>query len=85
MHYIHTKLVYTYSLTIFLTASSNLCSPEEFADNRVCCFFVAGGRGKDGAPIITFPEYSGFSEVPEEDFLNVITYLTSIPRYFWTD
>ncbi|CAF89217.1 unnamed protein product, partial [Tetraodon nigroviridis] len=37
------------------------------------------GRGKDGAPIITFPECSGFSEVPEDDFLNVITYLTSIP------
>uniref|UniRef100_A0A8C9X4Q1 MCF.2 cell line derived transforming sequence-like 2 n=1 Tax=Sander lucioperca TaxID=283035 RepID=A0A8C9X4Q1_SANLU len=35
--------------------------------------------GNDGAPIIIFPEYSGFSEVPEEDFLNVVTYLTSIP------
>lgn len=42
---------------------------------------LVGGRGKDGAPIITFPECSGFSEVPEDDFLNVITYLTSIPRY----
>uniref|UniRef100_A0A0F8AFV0 Putative guanine nucleotide exchange factor MCF2L2 n=1 Tax=Larimichthys crocea TaxID=215358 RepID=A0A0F8AFV0_LARCR len=40
---------------------------------------LSGGRGNDGAPIITFPEYSGFSEVPEEDFLNVVTYLTSIP------
>ncbi|KAK2836044.1 hypothetical protein Q5P01_016528 [Channa striata] len=40
---------------------------------------LSGGRGKDGAPIITFPEYSGFSDVPEEDFLNVVTYLTSIP------
>ncbi|XP_055363751.1 guanine nucleotide exchange factor DBS isoform X4 [Betta splendens] len=40
---------------------------------------LSGGRGKDGAPIITFPEYSGFSEVPEEDFLSVVTYLTSIP------
>ncbi|XP_055021227.1 guanine nucleotide exchange factor DBS [Boleophthalmus pectinirostris] len=40
---------------------------------------LSGGRGKDGAPIITFPEYSGFSEVPDEDFLNVVTYLTSIP------
>ncbi|XP_068175222.1 guanine nucleotide exchange factor DBS isoform X2 [Antennarius striatus] len=40
---------------------------------------LSGGRGRDGAPIITFPEYSGFSDVPEEDFLNVVTYLTSIP------
>ena len=39
-----------------------------------------GGRGQDGAPIITFPEYSGFNELPEEDFINVVTYLTSIPR-----
>uniref|UniRef100_A0A8C3L217 MCF.2 cell line derived transforming sequence-like 2 n=1 Tax=Chrysolophus pictus TaxID=9089 RepID=A0A8C3L217_CHRPC len=35
--------------------------------------------GKDGAPIITFPEFAGFSEIPDEDFLNVVTYLTSIP------
>uniref|UniRef100_A0A665WRR2 MCF.2 cell line derived transforming sequence-like 2 n=1 Tax=Echeneis naucrates TaxID=173247 RepID=A0A665WRR2_ECHNA len=40
---------------------------------------LSGGRGKDGAPIITFPEYSGFNDVPDEDFLNVVTYLTSIP------
>ncbi|NXT82201.1 MCF2L factor, partial [Zapornia atra] len=40
---------------------------------------LSGGRGKDGAPIITFPEFSGFSEIPDEDFLNVVTYLTSIP------
>ncbi|XP_059587164.1 probable guanine nucleotide exchange factor MCF2L2 isoform X2 [Alligator mississippiensis] len=40
---------------------------------------LSGGRGKDGAPIITFPEYAGFSEIPDEDFLNVVTYLTSIP------
>ncbi|KAL4630759.1 guanine nucleotide exchange factor DBS-like isoform X1 [Arapaima gigas] len=40
---------------------------------------LSGGRGKDGAPIITFPEYAGFSELPDEDFLNVVTYLTSIP------
>ncbi|KAG5851498.1 hypothetical protein ANANG_G00094060 [Anguilla anguilla] len=40
---------------------------------------LSGGRGKDGAPIITFPEYPGFSDLPDEDFLNVVTYLTSIP------
>ncbi|XP_050568429.1 probable guanine nucleotide exchange factor MCF2L2 [Cygnus atratus] len=40
---------------------------------------LSGGRGKDGAPIITFPEFAGFSDIPDEDFLNVVTYLTSIP------
>ncbi|XP_062869352.1 guanine nucleotide exchange factor DBS isoform X2 [Trichomycterus rosablanca] len=40
---------------------------------------LSGGRGKDGAPIITFPEYSDFNELPDEDFINVVTYLTSIP------
>lgn len=40
---------------------------------------LPGGRGKDGAPIITFPEYPNFTEIPDDDFVNVITYLTSIP------
>ncbi|XP_039513471.1 guanine nucleotide exchange factor DBS isoform X2 [Pimephales promelas] len=40
---------------------------------------LSGGRGKDGSPIITFPEFSGFNEVTDEEFVNVITYLTSIP------
>uniref|UniRef100_A0A452TMK1 MCF.2 cell line derived transforming sequence-like 2 n=1 Tax=Ursus maritimus TaxID=29073 RepID=A0A452TMK1_URSMA len=40
---------------------------------------LSGGRGKDGAPIITFPEFVGFKHLLEEDFLNVMTYLTSIP------
>ncbi|MCI4383556.1 hypothetical protein PGIGA_G00027960, partial [Pangasianodon gigas] len=40
---------------------------------------LSGGRGKDGAPIITFPEFSGFNDLSDEDFINVVTYLTSIP------
>ncbi|XP_041420733.1 guanine nucleotide exchange factor DBS-like isoform X4 [Xenopus laevis] len=40
---------------------------------------LTGGRGNDGAPIITFPENPGFTEIPDDDFLNVVTYLTSIP------
>ncbi|XP_066097744.1 probable guanine nucleotide exchange factor MCF2L2 isoform X3 [Saccopteryx bilineata] len=40
---------------------------------------LSGGRGNDGAPIITFPEFVGFKRIPHEDFLNVMTYLTSIP------
>ncbi|XP_006869899.1 PREDICTED: probable guanine nucleotide exchange factor MCF2L2 [Chrysochloris asiatica] len=40
---------------------------------------LSGGHGRDGAPIITFPEFAGFKHIPNEDFLNVMTYLTSIP------
>ncbi|KAM9317319.1 putative guanine nucleotide exchange factor MCF2L2 [Gastrophryne carolinensis] len=40
---------------------------------------LPGGRGNDGAPIIAFPEYPNFTEIPDDDFLNVVTYLTSIP------
>ncbi|XP_007934213.1 probable guanine nucleotide exchange factor MCF2L2 [Orycteropus afer afer] len=40
---------------------------------------LSGGQGKDGAPIITFPEFAGFKHIPDGDFLNVMTYLTSIP------
>ncbi|KAM4770703.1 putative guanine nucleotide exchange factor MCF2L2 [Rhinophrynus dorsalis] len=40
---------------------------------------LSGGRGNDGAPIITFPEFPSFTEIPDDDFLNVVTYLTSIP------
>lgn len=40
-----------------------------------------GGRGQDGSPVITFPDYPAFSDVPDKEFQNVMTYLTSIPRY----
>ena len=51
-------------------------------NKHMYCFIcvLVGGRGKDGAPIITFPEYTDFTDLPDEDFLNVVTYLTSIPR-----
>ncbi|XP_073934815.1 probable guanine nucleotide exchange factor MCF2L2 isoform X4 [Castor canadensis] len=39
-----------------------------------------GGRGQDGSPVITFPDYPAFSEIPDKEFQNVLTYLTSIPR-----
>ncbi|XP_059823742.1 guanine nucleotide exchange factor DBS isoform X2 [Hypanus sabinus] len=41
--------------------------------------FRSGGRGDGGCPIITFPEYPNFTDIPEEEFQNVITYLTSVP------
>uniref|UniRef100_A0A8C8DUX5 MCF.2 cell line derived transforming sequence-like 2 n=1 Tax=Oryzias sinensis TaxID=183150 RepID=A0A8C8DUX5_9TELE len=66
-----------YSCTC-LNITNSLGKAGAWKYSMILCF-SAGGRGKDGAPIIIFPEYSGFSEVPEEDFLNVVTYLTSIP------
>ncbi|XP_068124180.1 guanine nucleotide exchange factor DBS isoform X10 [Hyperolius riggenbachi] len=40
---------------------------------------TTGGRGENGCPVITFPEYPSFSEIPETEFQNVLTYLTSVP------
>ncbi|XP_065597126.1 guanine nucleotide exchange factor DBS isoform X1 [Cyrtonyx montezumae] len=42
--------------------------------------YLSGGRGEDGCPVITFPDYPAFSEIPEKEFQNVLTYLTSIPN-----
>ncbi|XP_058885144.1 guanine nucleotide exchange factor DBS isoform X6 [Acipenser ruthenus] len=41
--------------------------------------YLSGGRGKDGCPIITFPEYPTFGEIQEKEIHDVLTYLTSIP------
>ncbi|XP_036996654.2 guanine nucleotide exchange factor DBS isoform X2 [Artibeus jamaicensis] len=41
--------------------------------------YLSGGRGQDGSPVITFPDYPTFSDVPDKEFQNVMTYLTSIP------
>ncbi|EHB07586.1 Proto-oncogene DBL, partial [Heterocephalus glaber] len=42
--------------------------------------FLSGGRGKDNAWIITFPENCNFRCIPEEILAKVLTYLTSIVR-----
>eukprot|EP00058_Branchiostoma_floridae_P000489 XP_002585977.1 hypothetical protein BRAFLDRAFT_110316 [Branchiostoma floridae] len=42
--------------------------------------YLTGGKGRNGAPIITLPEYPRFQEIQDQDFLSVMTYLTSIPR-----
>ncbi|XP_074846700.1 guanine nucleotide exchange factor DBS isoform X3 [Carettochelys insculpta] len=41
--------------------------------------YLSGGRGEDGCPVITFPDYPAFSEIAEEEFQKVLTYLTSVP------
>uniref|UniRef100_A0A4W3IF40 MCF.2 cell line derived transforming sequence n=1 Tax=Callorhinchus milii TaxID=7868 RepID=A0A4W3IF40_CALMI len=39
------------------------------------------GQGKEGAVIITFPEYPNFVDISEEVVQKIVTYLTTIPRY----
>uniref|UniRef100_A0A8C1T349 MCF.2 cell line derived transforming sequence a n=1 Tax=Cyprinus carpio TaxID=7962 RepID=A0A8C1T349_CYPCA len=43
---------------------------------------VAGGRGEDSSVIITLPECSAFSDIPEEALAKVLSYLTLIPSEF---
>uniref|UniRef100_A0A8C8G5S4 MCF.2 cell line derived transforming sequence-like 2 n=1 Tax=Oncorhynchus tshawytscha TaxID=74940 RepID=A0A8C8G5S4_ONCTS len=77
------SLAQRYHLQLFPSVILNGTNERNKMDTFITtnCFtpLCAGGRGKDGAPIITFPEYSGFGDLVAEDFQNVVTYLTSIP------
>ncbi|XP_016100795.1 guanine nucleotide exchange factor DBS isoform X4 [Sinocyclocheilus grahami] len=59
--------------------SSPLYAADISPDLRKQFAFLSGGRGPNGSPIIIFPEYPAFGELEEQEFLNVLTYLTSIP------
>uniref|UniRef100_A0A4W5PQU8 MCF.2 cell line derived transforming sequence like n=1 Tax=Hucho hucho TaxID=62062 RepID=A0A4W5PQU8_9TELE len=41
--------------------------------------YYCRGRAENGSPIIVFPEFPAFGELQEEEFHNVLTYLTSVP------
>ncbi|XP_051559772.1 guanine nucleotide exchange factor DBS-like isoform X6 [Myxocyprinus asiaticus] len=59
--------------------SSPLCAADISPDLRKQFAFLSGGRGQNGSPIIIFPEYPTFGELEEQEFHNVLTYLTSVP------
>ncbi|TRY92651.1 hypothetical protein DNTS_007701 [Danionella cerebrum] len=59
--------------------SNPLCAADISPDLRKQFAFLSGGRGQAGSPIIIFPEYPAFGELEEQEFHNVLTYLTSIP------
>ncbi|KAJ8351247.1 hypothetical protein SKAU_G00227230 [Synaphobranchus kaupii] len=42
--------------------------------------YLSGGRGEESSVVITLPECSAFSDIPEEALAKVLTYLTLIPR-----
>uniref|UniRef100_A0A8C5SD89 MCF.2 cell line derived transforming sequence like n=1 Tax=Laticauda laticaudata TaxID=8630 RepID=A0A8C5SD89_LATLA len=56
-----------------------LCAEDIEDELRKKFAYLSGGRGRDGCPVITFPEFSTFSEIPEKEFQSVLTYLTNIP------
>uniref|UniRef100_A0A673KBL6 MCF.2 cell line derived transforming sequence a n=1 Tax=Sinocyclocheilus rhinocerous TaxID=307959 RepID=A0A673KBL6_9TELE len=45
-----------------------------------CEYAGSGGCGEDSSVIITLPECSAFSDIPEEALAKVLSYLTLIPR-----
>ncbi|XP_053518345.1 proto-oncogene DBL [Artibeus jamaicensis] len=47
--------------------------------------FLSGGRGKDDAWIVTFPENCNFKCISEEVIEKVLTYLTSVARHNGSD
>ncbi|XP_050820803.1 proto-oncogene DBL isoform X1 [Gopherus flavomarginatus] len=62
-----------------------ICAKDISDDLRKKFAFLSGGRGKDNAWIITFPENSQFNEASEEVLMKVLTYLTSVPSQHESD
>uniref|UniRef100_A0A8C2J2V5 Mcf.2 cell line derived transforming sequence-like a n=1 Tax=Cyprinus carpio TaxID=7962 RepID=A0A8C2J2V5_CYPCA len=78
------RILSVFVLSDFLTfimqqESSPLCAADISLDLRKQFAFLSGGRGQNGSPIIIFPEYPTFGELEEQEFHNVLTYLTSVP------
>ncbi|XP_073768896.1 guanine nucleotide exchange factor DBS isoform X6 [Danio rerio] len=59
--------------------SSPLFAADVITELKRQFAFLSGGRAQDGSPIIIFPEYPSFCEIGDQEFRNVLTYLTSIP------
>ncbi|XP_070969229.1 guanine nucleotide exchange factor DBS isoform X7 [Oncorhynchus clarkii lewisi] len=59
--------------------SDRLFAADIDPDLRKRFAFLSGGRAENGSPIIVFPEFPAFGELQEEEFHNVLTYLTSVP------
>ena len=44
---------------------------------ELCCG-CPGGKAKNGAPILTFPDRHGGAEVSDEDYTKVVSYLCDL-------
>ncbi|XP_060785202.1 guanine nucleotide exchange factor DBS isoform X2 [Neoarius graeffei] len=56
-----------------------ICAADIITELKKKFAFLSGGRGQDGSPIIIFPEFPSFGEISDQEFHNVLTYLTSVP------
>ncbi|CDQ68479.1 unnamed protein product [Oncorhynchus mykiss] len=65
-------------LRYFLSVSMSMKEVDGYIEKQVA--YLSGGRGEDSSVIVTLPEYSAFSDIPEESLAKVLTYLTLIPR-----
>ncbi|XP_076857441.1 guanine nucleotide exchange factor DBS isoform X2 [Brachyhypopomus gauderio] len=59
--------------------SRPLCVADIIGELKKRFAFLSGGRGHCGSPIIIFPEYPSFNDIRDQEFHNVLTYLTSVP------
>ncbi|XP_053482486.1 guanine nucleotide exchange factor DBS [Ictalurus furcatus] len=59
--------------------TSPICAADIITELKKKFAFLSGGRGQDGSPIIIFPEFTSFGEISDQEFHNVLTYLTSVP------
>uniref|UniRef100_A0A674A7S9 MCF.2 cell line derived transforming sequence a n=1 Tax=Salmo trutta TaxID=8032 RepID=A0A674A7S9_SALTR len=61
-----------------VSVSMSMKEVDGYIEKQVA--YLSGGRGEDSSVIVTLPEYSAFSDIPEESLAKVLTYLTLIPR-----
>ncbi|KAI5107485.1 guanine nucleotide exchange factor DBS isoform X3 [Silurus meridionalis] len=59
--------------------TSPICAADIITELKKKFAILSGGRGQDGSPIIIFPEFPSFGEISDQEFHNVLTYLTSVP------
>uniref|UniRef100_A0AAY5EKW2 Mcf.2 cell line derived transforming sequence-like b n=1 Tax=Electrophorus electricus TaxID=8005 RepID=A0AAY5EKW2_ELEEL len=71
--------VCVYTDEIMQQETSPLCAADIIEQLKMKFAFLSGGRGHGGSPIIIFPEFPTFNDIREQEFHNVLTYLTSVP------
>ncbi|CAG06673.1 unnamed protein product [Tetraodon nigroviridis] len=59
--------------------SGPLCAAQIGSELQKQFAILPGGRGINGNPVIIFPEFPAFGDLPQDEIQNVLGYLTSVP------